>query len=129
MSAEARCPLCADIMAEPEVRNSLSRFVDSYICNQCGMAEALLNITQQARRCLYFDEIGGTMIVTEDEPGYHPFAITFPRGPKAISWIETYVKAVNERLGLTEKDAIDIVTSSMFGARQKFIDAHYTPRG
>lgn len=129
MSAEARCPLCADIMAAPEVRNSLSRFVDSYICNRCGMAEALLNISQEARRCLHFDEVTGTMLVTEDEPGYYPFAATFPKGAKALAWITVYVKAVNARLGLSETDAEGIVISSMFGARQKFIDAHYVGRG
>ncbi|SKT30189.1 hypothetical protein [Mycobacteroides abscessus] len=129
MSAEARCPLCADIMAAPEVRNSLSRFVDSYICNRCGMAEALLNIPQEARRCLLFDEVTGTMLVTEDEPGYYPFAATFPKGAKALAWITVYVKAVNARLGLSDTDAEGIVISSMFGARQKFIDAHYVGRG
>lgn len=78
MSAETRCPLCADIMAEPEVRNSLSRFIDSYICNRCGTAEALLNIPQEKRRCLHFDEVAGTMLVTEDEPGVLPVRSDLP---------------------------------------------------
>lgn len=32
-------------MRDPIYTNALSRFVDVYICNQCGMAEALLSYT------------------------------------------------------------------------------------
>ena len=40
------CPRCGrDNMKENIHTNALSRFANVYICNQCGMAEALLSYT------------------------------------------------------------------------------------
>ena len=35
-----RCPRCRNELQMPMVRNSLSRYVDAYICNDCGVDEA-----------------------------------------------------------------------------------------
>ncbi|MBE5471619.1 hypothetical protein E3G67_003569 [Mycobacteroides abscessus] len=116
----ARCPLCADIMAEPEVRNSLSRFADSYICNTCGLAEALLRRIKdnEPRQCLYYDgTFSGLMLVTEDEPGYYPYAAA-PLGRVDEDWITRYIESVHAQLGITDDAALDIVASSMFGSRR-----------
>lgn len=117
-------------MAEPAVRNSLSRVDNStYVCNKCGLAEAMLRKPKdgEARQCLYFDEAMGVGLVTENEPGYYPYASPVPA--TGHRWIEEYVKTANEKSGLSEQDANDIVVSSMFGRRQKFIDKHYASRG
>lgn len=117
-------------MAEPAVRNSLSRVDnDTYICNRCGLAEVMLRKAKdgELRQCLYFDEVMGVALVTENEPGYHPFAAAAPSIDE--EWVKSYVKTANEKSGLSEKDANDIVVSSMFGARQKFIDKNYVSRG
>lgn len=40
------CPRCGKPnMRDPIHTNALSRFVDVYICNQCGMAEAIMSYT------------------------------------------------------------------------------------
>lgn len=117
-------------MAEPAVRNSLSRVDNStYICNRCGLAEVMLRKAKdkEPRQCLYFDETMGVGLVTEHEPGYYPFAAASPAVDE--QWVQSYVKAANEKSGLSEEDANDIVASSMFGARQRFIDTHYASRG
>lgn len=116
-------------MAQPAVRNSLSRVDNTtYVCNRCGLAEAMLRRHKdgEPRQCLYFDEVMGVALVTEDEAGYHPFAAPSPSVDQ--QWVECYVKAANEKSGLTEEDANDIVVSSMFGTQQKFIDKHYVSR-
>ncbi|WP_100523218.1 hypothetical protein [Mycobacteroides abscessus] len=117
-------------MAKPAVRNSLSRVDNStYICNRCGLAEVMLRKAKdgEPRQCLYFDEAMGVGLVTENEPGYYPFAAASPAVD--ATWVQSYVKAANEKSGLGEQDANDIVVSSMFGRRQKFIDKHYASRG
>lgn len=119
------CPLCTRRGLNPvQVRNSLSRADnETYICNNCGMGEALINhklpaspAHRELRRCLYFDPVGGIMLVTEDEPGYYPFA----EHPVSEEFAESYVEAWNAKLGLTPRDASDIVASSMFGRWQNF---------
>ncbi|MBE5453468.1 hypothetical protein E3G52_000332 [Mycobacteroides abscessus] len=101
------CPLCGTTLTFPLVRNSLSRFIDTYICNRCGTGEALLNITRR-RVCLYWDEVMGIALVEAHEPGYYPFAT-----PASAEFADGYVAAVNKRIGITPAEALDIVASSM----------------
>lgn len=117
-------------MAEPAVRNSLSRVDNTtYVCNRCGLAEAMLRKPKEGetRQCLYYDEVMGIGLITENETGYYPFAAAAPSVDE--QWVRAYVKAANEKSGLSEQDADDIVVSSMFGEQQKFIDKHYVARG
>ena len=41
MKKENKCPACNGKMETPEVRNALSRYKSVYICNKCGLKEAL----------------------------------------------------------------------------------------
>lgn len=122
---ELMCPLCMkNGLRENMVRNALSRADnETYICSNCGTAEALVNhklpaspAHRELRRCLYYDPVGGIMLVTEDEPGYYPFA----EHPKSEEFADQYCEAWNTKLGLTPRDVNDIVASSMFGRWTNF---------
>ena len=43
-----RCPRCGHKRMKPEaIMNSLSRYADVYICNKCGMDEAVRDMAEQ----------------------------------------------------------------------------------
>lgn len=112
-----KCPLCGKELHPVPARNALSRIDNAtYICSQCGQAEALSIRMPEAgkpRECLYFDEVGGIMLVTENEPGYFPL---FPAPAADAGWCRNYVDQANEKLDYSIEDRNDIVASSMFGA-------------
>jgi hypothetical protein len=117
------CPTCSGPLNPILVRNSLSRYTNDYICNECGRIEAFAlgamnRLPGEPREVLYYDGTGPIMLVTEDEPG---FIEIFPwRGDKTASeqaWIKDYVEKVNTRHGLTPGQAHNVVASSMFAQR------------
>jgi hypothetical protein len=111
------CPVCGYPLRENLASNALSRVMPGeYICNDCGNREAMFDMRASdppagRRVCLYADEVGGIMLVVEDEPGYEPFG----RKPKDAAWALSYCAAWNTAMGLSEKDVDAIVTSSAFG--------------
>lgn len=114
------CPLCmTNALHEVQARNALSRADNgTYICSRCGNLEALVNHdkSHNHRRCLYYDTVSGIMLVTEDEPGYLPYA----EKPSSEQFARTYCEAWNSKLGLSDVDVNDIVASSMFGRWTNF---------
>lgn len=106
------CPLCAGPLREPAVRNSMSRIATgTYVCNTCGMREALLSARPAPNRvCLYVDDVSAdVMLVTENEADYTPFVTNRVQH----RWVTEYVDAANAALGLTRRDVQRIVGSSI----------------
>lgn len=118
-----QCPLCSGPMDPVEVRNALSRYVDRYICSPCGNREAVLGLPNKlhpsGRECLYYDGTGPVMRVNEKINGYQRF---MDASQADDDFIRAYVIAVNERHGIGEKEANDIVAKSMFSADLTFVD-------
>lgn len=108
------CPLCADTLHSVEVRNALSRIDNAtYICSRCGQVEALQIRNPSAdrpREVFYFDEVGGIMLVTENEPGYRPL---FPHPVAGVDWCQRYVDTANDRFGYSPSTVRAVVSSSM----------------
>lgn len=119
-TTQTPCPVCSGPLHERRAMNSLSRADNhTYICSRCGQREALLigTGTRGGRReCLYHDEVGGIMLVTEDEPGY----VSMGAKPPDAAVAQSYCTAWNTTLGLSPDDVNDIVASSMFGRWANF---------
>lgn len=81
------CPRCGHERMKPEaVRNALSRYADVYICNECGMDEAMRDMAGQPP--LSFTEWGMVLGFAEDsedagDEEEEPEVIYF-RGDKAL---------------------------------------------
>ncbi len=41
LKTDSRCPRCGDMMFGPTARHALSRYAQIYVCDRCGMEEAL----------------------------------------------------------------------------------------
>lgn len=111
------CPLCGGAMEPVEVRNSLSRYVGRYICNHCGAMEAMFGLGKMhpdGRECLYFEQVHGSLaLVNSKINGFKQLAVVPPANRK---FVREYITAVNERMEVSEADAVDIVGESMFVA-------------
>ncbi|MCC9181107.1 hypothetical protein [Mycolicibacterium mageritense] len=112
----ARCPLCGTGLNPVPARNALSRIDNhTYICNQCGMTEALkfrLPAADQPRECLYFEPVTRQIaLVTENESGFYPL---FPKPVEDEAWLNQYVSTANGKLGYDDETVNAIVLSSMF---------------
>ena len=106
------CPIRGGELNAVEVHNSLSRYVSDYICNPCGNREALAYHGLGSRgRVLYYDSVGGIMLVEANLPGYVPLG----ERPRSEQWARAYVAAVNARHGISQADQTAVVASSMFG--------------
>lgn len=69
-----QCPRCGGPLAEPMVRNALSRREDIHICSGCGVDEAMMDMAGRAP--LHITEWAFVGAV-EDEAAYE-FCDTFP---------------------------------------------------
>lgn len=107
-----RCPLCGHQLHERRVHNSLSRVDNAtFICNDCGMREAMITTGQAPHRvCLYLLVEGVVALISENSPGYTPWL----KKPVVHDWVSEYIAATNAKLGHSEQDVTDIACSSIF---------------
>lgn len=129
------CPRCGDYLQAPTVLNALSRVDNStYICNQCGFGEAMLNMRNtelppvdqwlmptdvgiaDTQWCAYATIDEETMewivaLVQEHEAGY--FAT--PIKSEHQSYVERRADWLNKRHGIN-KDRAWVIVGSSFGA-------------
>lgn len=118
------CPICAEPMELNEVRNSLSRYIDRYICNRCGAMEAMFGLAKMhpdGRECLWFEEVHGDLaLVNEKINGFKKLASVAPGN---VEFVRRYIDAVNNRMGHTDQEVLEIISNSMFIA-----ELTWTPR-
>ncbi|OHU47441.1 hypothetical protein BKG82_27280 [Mycobacteroides chelonae] len=104
--------MCGYQLHAQRVRNSLSRVDNAtFICNDCGMREAMITPAQAPNRvCLSLLTEGVIALIEENSPGYTPWL----KKPVVHDWVSEYIAAANAKLGHSEQDVLDITCSSMF---------------
>lgn len=119
------CPICGTPMEPVEVRNSLSRYTDRYICNRCGAMEAMFGLDKMhpdGRECLYHEPVYHRLaLVNEKINGFKELAII----PAAnLEFVLDYIARVNKAMGYGAREVLDIVSNSMFTAELTWAPAN-----
>lgn len=107
----ASCPLCGTVLG---VSCSLSRMDErTRICHGCAYVEdrdVFVCGSVCPRRCLYYDESPGIVLLTENETVYEAL---FSSPAAEPDWCRHYVHETNDRIGRGPSTVTTILMSAL----------------